>query len=112
MGGFIRAPLFFVRAKNTANSAGNKLAGIIGVVWPKPRCFESRPCLAKNSKIAVLIRKPQREHFTFSDLEVSGENECIREKPWSRTAMNVDQQQALQTHLQAIAQILYDETPA
>lgn len=26
--------------------------------------------------------------------------------------MNVDQQQALQTHLQAIAQILYEETPA
>ena len=26
--------------------------------------------------------------------------------------MNVDQQQALQAHLQAIAQILYEETPA
>jgi hypothetical protein len=26
--------------------------------------------------------------------------------------MNVDQQQALQTHLQAIAEILYEETPA
>jgi hypothetical protein len=26
--------------------------------------------------------------------------------------MNVDQQQALQTHIQAIAEILYEETPA
>jgi hypothetical protein len=52
------------------------------------------------------------EHFTFSDLEYPKENQCISEKPWSRAAMNVEQQQALQTHLQAIAEILYEETPA